>query len=83
MSNKSLSIIIPIYDTTQRLTSVLQSCLQLEPSEIIFVINGCIDVSVEIARSYGCRILTYDKLVDYNVSHAIGQKKPKEITCYF
>ncbi len=83
MHKKTLSIIIPIQNEVKTLTSILQSCLQLEPLYIIIVINVYVDIPVDIARSYGCRILTCDKLVDHKVSHAIGQKKPKEITCYF
>lgn len=77
MHKKSISIIIPIHNEVKTLASILQSCLQLKPLEIIIVINGYIDGSVEIARSYGCRILTFDKPVDHNVSHAIGAKKAK------
>ncbi len=77
MHKKSISIIIPIHNEVKTLANILKSCLQLEPLEIIIVINGCIDGSVEIARSYGCKILVCDKAVDHNVSHAIGAKKAK------
>ncbi|MBJ8054409.1 glycosyltransferase [Bacillus cereus] len=77
MHKKSISIIIPIHNEAKTLASLLQSCLQLEPLEIIIVINGYIDGPVDIVRSYGCRILSCDKPVDHNVSHAIGAKKAK------
>ncbi|MFB6732266.1 glycosyltransferase family 2 protein [Bacillus mobilis] len=77
MHKKSISIIIPIHNEVKTLASILQSCLQLEPLEIIIVINGCIDSSFEIAKSYGCRILACDEPVNHNVSHAIGAKKAK------
>ncbi len=77
MHQKSISIIIPIHNEVKTLASILQSCLQLEPLEIIIVINGYIDSSFEIAKSYGCRILSCDEPVNHNVSHAIGAKKAK------
>ncbi|PEB97915.1 MULTISPECIES: glycosyltransferase family 2 protein [Bacillus cereus group] len=77
MHKKSISIIIPIHNEVKTLASILQSCLQLEPLEIIIVINGYIDSSFEIAKSYGCRILSCDEPVNHNVSHAIGAKKAK------
>ena len=75
MPKKSISIIIPVQNEVKTLESILQSCLQLEPLEIIIVINGYSNHSVEIARSYGCKIIT---LVMPKV-----QKKQREITCYF
>lgn len=75
MPKKSISIIIPVQNEVKTLESILQSCLQLEPLEIIIVINGYSNNSVEIAKSYDCKILTFDRLFDHNIGYAKGAKK--------
>lgn len=77
MHKTSISIIIPVQNEEKTLAEILQSCQQLRPLEIIIVANGCIDGSVEIARSYNCEIITIDKPLEYSVSHTIGARKAK------
>ncbi|MEH6852665.1 glycosyltransferase, partial [Bacillus pseudomycoides] len=43
MNKKTVSIIIPVYNEEKTLSSVLESCQQLNPMEIIAVANGCTD----------------------------------------
>lgn len=76
--SKKLSIIIPVHNEEQTLRSVLQSCLQLQPFEIIVVANGCTDKSVEIAKGYkACKVLLFEKPLGHNVGRAMGAKEAK------
>jgi len=79
MPEKSLSIIIPVYNEEKTLKSALTSCQQLQPLEIIVVANGCTDKSVEIAKEHKgcCRVLVFNQPLGHNVGRAIGAKEAK------
>ncbi len=73
-----LSIIVPVRNEEKTLKSVLESCRQLQPDEIIVVANGCTDGSVELAREHkGCKVLVFDKPLGHNEGRAIGAKEAK------
>ena len=69
MKNKTVSIIIPAYNEEEYLPSCLASIDSLHYSkehiEVIVVDNGSTDRTMEIARSYGAKVIRDD---DMNVS---------------
>ncbi|MEH7053100.1 glycosyltransferase family 2 protein [Bacillus pseudomycoides] len=77
MNKKTVSIIIPVYNEEKTLSSVLESCQQLNPMEIIAVANGCTDRSIEIAKNHNCKVLIYKERLGHNVGRAIGAKEAK------
>ena len=57
--DKTLSVIIPIYNYDQYLDEAIQSVLDqsVQPDEIIVVSDGAIDNSVEVAKKYPVKII--------------------------
>ena len=57
MCKNPISIIIRIQHNIRVLPEILKACEQLQPLEIILTINGYIDDSIDIAKSYNCKII--------------------------
>ena len=78
MPEKLLSIIIPVCNEEKTIKSVLQSCQQLQPFEMIVVANGCTDQTVDIVKAHkNCKLLVFDKPLGHNVGRAIGAGEAK------
>lgn len=71
-SKKTLSIIIPASNEAMTIRSVLDSCKELLPDEIIVVANGCDDQTEEIAKNYGCILISEKNPLGNDVGRAVG-----------
>lgn len=69
---KTVSIIIPVCNEEETLPVVLASCLALKPEEIIVVANGCTDRTEEIAKSFGCTLISDPAPLGNDVGRAVG-----------
>ena len=78
MCKNPISIIIRIQHNIRVLPEILKACEQLQPLEIILTINGYIDDSIDIAKSYNCKIIKLEKPTEPNNCYEIGAKKKKE-----
>ncbi|MFY4673220.1 glycosyltransferase family 2 protein [Bacillus anthracis] len=77
MCKNPISIIICIQHNIRVLPEILKACEQLQPLEIILTINGYIDDSIDIAKSYNCKIIKLEKPAEPNNCYVIGAKKAK------
>ncbi|MCU4761928.1 glycosyltransferase family 2 protein [Bacillus cereus] len=77
MCKNPISIIIRIQHNIRVLPEILKACEQLQPLEIILTINGYIDDSIYIPKSYNCKIIKLEKPTEPNNCYVIGAKKAK------
>ena len=54
-----LSIIIPAYNESGSIKTVLEEIPCIPQSEVIVVDGGSVDGTMEIARGHGAKVLTY------------------------
>lgn len=83
MCKNPISIIIRIQHNIRVLPEILKACEQLQPLEIILTINGYIDDSIDIAKSYNCKIIKLEKPTEPNNCYVIVPKKQRVSTSYF
>ncbi|MGO0059400.1 glycosyltransferase family 2 protein [Brevibacillus fluminis] len=74
---KTVSIIIPVCNEAATLPAVLASCASLQPFEIIVVANGCTDGTEEIARRFGCTLISDPEPLGNDVGRAVGAAAAK------
>lgn len=77
MCKNPISIIIRIQHNIRVLPEILKACEQLQPLEIILTINGYIDDSIDIPKSYNCKIIKLEKPTEPNNCYVLGAKKAK------
>jgi glycosyltransferase involved in cell wall biosynthesis len=71
----NVSVIIPVQNEESTISAVLKEVKKLDPFEIITVLNGSTDRTEEIAKSYGCTILSIDQALGNDIGRALGAKQ--------
>ena len=72
MKERKVSFIIQAKNEEEYIADVLKEIKKLEPMEIIVVVNGSTDSTVEIVRSMGCNLINYKSALGINMGKAIG-----------
>lgn len=67
-----LSVIIPACDEAATLGQVIQEVLQLEPAEIIVVVNGSQDQTAQIAMKHGAVVVEFAEPLGVDTGRAVG-----------
>ncbi|MBB6736014.1 glycosyltransferase [Cohnella sp. CBP 2801] len=71
-----VSVIVPVMNEKRTLARVLREASRVHPStEVIAVVNGSTDGSLQIARSSGARVLVFDRPLGHDVGRAIGARE--------
>lgn len=72
---KALSIIIPVQNEKSTIADVIRECFKLDPrAEVVVVANGCSDVSDQIARKNGARVIAIDESLGHDTGRSVGAR---------
>lgn len=68
-----VSVIIPVMNERRTLRKVIHEAFRVHPhTEVIVVVNGSTDGSLNIARRSGAKVLVYDRPLGHDVGRSIG-----------
>jgi Glycosyl transferase family 2 len=71
-----VSVIIPVMNERKTLRRVIQEAFRVHPhTEVIVVVNGSTDGSLEIARRSGAKVLVYDRPLGHDIGRSIGARE--------
>ena len=70
----NVSVVIPVQNEEKTIGAVINEVKKLNPMEIIVILNGTTDRTVEIVKNLGCTIITYVEALGNDVGRAIGAK---------
>jgi glycosyltransferase involved in cell wall biosynthesis len=83
-SSPIVSVIVPVMNERKTLRRVLREASQVHPrTEVIVVVNGSTDGSLEIARKSGARVLVYKRPLGHDVGRSIGAREAQGDTLLF
>ncbi|WP_274363934.1 glycosyltransferase family 2 protein [Paenibacillus thermotolerans] len=68
----TLSVIIAARNEEHTIREVLDEAGELDPDEIIVVVNGSTDRTAHIAEKYGAKVVRFAKPLGYDVGRAVG-----------
>ncbi|XID95715.1 glycosyltransferase family 2 protein [Paenibacillaceae bacterium WGS1546] len=72
----SVSVIVPVMNERRTLRRVVREAFRVHPhTEVIVVVNGSTDGSLDIARKSGAKVLVYDRPLGHDVGRAIGARE--------
>lgn len=74
---QTLSVIIPAKSEEATIKQVIQEVLQLEPVEVIVVVNGAVDQTAQIARECGTTTVQFSQALGVDTGRAIGASLAK------
>lgn len=69
---KKLSVIIPAKNEQSTIMQVLQQVKQIDPWEIIVVVNGSGDRTAELSKNFGATTLLFEESLGTDTGRAIG-----------
>lgn len=73
-----LSVIVPVMNERRTLERVLKEARHIHPrTEVIVVVNGSTDGSLDIARNSGAKVLVFDRPLGHDVGRAVGAKEAR------
>ncbi|WP_276354146.1 glycosyltransferase family 2 protein [Cohnella caldifontis] len=73
-----VSVIVPVMNERKTLAEVLQEAFRVHPlTEVIAVVNGSTDGSLEVARRSGAQVIHFESPLGHDVGRAIGAKAAK------
>lgn len=72
-----LSVIIPVQNEEATLLSVIREAKKIEPFEIIVVVNGSRDASLDIAKTEGAEAIVFREKLGNDAGRAIGAMAAK------
>ncbi|WP_256759864.1 glycosyltransferase family A protein [Cohnella sp. WQ 127256] len=73
-----VSVIIPVMNERRTLGRVIREAFRVHPQvEVIVVVNGSTDGSLNIARKSGAKVLVYDRPLGHDVGRSIGAREAK------
>ncbi|WP_051967915.1 glycosyltransferase [Brevibacillus thermoruber] len=67
-----LSVIIPVSNEEKTIGAVLRQVERLRPKEIIVIVNGCRDHTLEVVRSHPVTCVVYPFVLGHDVGRAVG-----------
>ncbi|MBB6675593.1 glycosyltransferase family 2 protein [Cohnella nanjingensis] len=71
-----VSVIVPVMNEKRTLARVLREAARIHTrTEVIAVVNGSTDGSLEIARRSGARVLVFDRPLGHDVGRSIGAQE--------
>ncbi|WP_275901470.1 glycosyltransferase family 2 protein [Cohnella algarum] len=69
----AVSVIIPVMNEKRRLARVIREAFRIRPrTEVIAVVNGSTDGSLDIARNSGARVIVFDRPLGHDVGRSVG-----------
>jgi glycosyltransferase involved in cell wall biosynthesis len=74
-NSRHLSVIIPVADEEETIGSVLQQVKRLLPKEIIAIVNGYKDRTLEICLTHDVTCYSYPFTLGHDVGRAIGARE--------
>ncbi|MFC5468856.1 glycosyltransferase family 2 protein [Cohnella suwonensis] len=75
-SSPVVSVIVPVMNERKTLRRVLEEASRVHPkTEVIVVVNGSTDGSLEIARKSGAKVLVYESPLGHDVGRSIGARE--------
>lgn len=77
-SQPFVSVVIPVMNERKTLRSVIREAFRVHPhTEVIVVVNGSTDGSLDIANKSGARVLVYKRPLGHDVGRAIGAQEAR------
>ncbi len=71
-----VSVIIPVMNERRTLRKVIREASRVHPhTEVIVVVNGSTDGSLDIARKSGAKVLVYDRPLGHDVGRSMGARE--------
>lgn len=71
-----VSVIVPVMNERRTLARVLREASKVHPqTEVIAVVNGSTDGSLQIARRSGARVIVFDRPLGHDVGRSIGARE--------
>jgi hypothetical protein len=71
-----VSVIVPVMNEKKKLARVLKEAARVHPqTEVIAVVNGSTDGSLQIARNSGARVLEFDRALGHDVGRSVGARE--------
>lgn len=67
-----LSVIIPVSNEEKTIGAVLRQVERLRPKEIIVIVNGCRDHTLEVVCSHPVTCVVYPFVLGHDVGRAVG-----------
>jgi len=80
---RRLAVVIPAMNEEDRIGDVLRETYRLAPDQVVVVVNGTVDRTAEIARSFGADVLEYSEPLGNDVGRAIGAIRASADTYLF
>jgi len=71
-----VSVIVPVMNERRTLSKVIREAFRVHPhTEVIVVVNGSTDGSLDIARRSGAKVLVYNRPLGHDVGRSIGARE--------
>jgi glycosyltransferase involved in cell wall biosynthesis len=67
-----LSVIIPVRNEEDTIENVINELKQLDPFEILIVLNGSTDNTKKIVEGCGCKVIEYSESLGHDIGRALG-----------
>jgi hypothetical protein len=78
LSTPYVSVIVPVMNERKTLRKVILEAFRVHPrSEVIVIVNGATDGSLDIARKSGAKVLVYDRPLGHDIGRSIGAREAK------
>jgi hypothetical protein len=75
-STPYVSVIIPVMNERRTLKKTIREAFRVHPqAEVIVVVNGSTDGSLDIARKSGAKVLVYDHPLGHDVGRSLGARE--------
>jgi hypothetical protein len=73
-----VSVVIPVMNERRTLRKVIREAARVHPhTEVIVVVNGSTDGSLNIAKKSGVKVLLFDRPLGHDVGRSLGAKEAK------
>jgi hypothetical protein len=77
-STPYVSVIIPVMNERRTLRKAIREAFRVHPqAEVIVVVNGSTDGSLDIARKSGAKVLVYDHPLGHDVGRSMGAREAR------
>ncbi|MFC4596969.1 glycosyltransferase family 2 protein [Cohnella hongkongensis] len=73
-----VSVIVPVMNERRTLRRVIREAYRVHPNtEVIVVVNGSTDGSLDIAKRSGAKVIVFDRPLGHDVGRSIGAREAK------